>query len=248
MDLHSQIKFSLFHLTRLVIILAQKQWRRFVAALWGLCCHGISIEAIQNKDLHTSLAGYVLPISLGMKALLVSLSCWSCVLRHSLSRNQRDRLSFLPQTITKQYKPVFYNFNQQFINRFLTNEKIVLFNHWTNQHDRQAGIKLSLGAKPIRRQTTDAASHRSNYIKATASNVNSETNWFKASIGEVSHIWQSQIQSLKLLRARSNKLSDSKSKVLIRETLSILQNMTLFQLKNAKKNLRFWTNQDWEWS
>ena len=100
MDLHSQIKFSLFHIT-----MAQKQWRRFVAALWGLCCHGISIEAIQNKDLHTSLTGYILPISLGMKALLVSLSCWSCVLRHSLSRNQQV---LLPRAITKHYRPIFF--------------------------------------------------------------------------------------------------------------------------------------------
>lgn len=88
MDLHNRIKLSLFHLTILVVISAQKQWRRIVAALWGLCCHGIPTGAIKNKDLYTSMAGNVLPTSLGVKALLVSFSCWSCVLRHRLSRNQ----------------------------------------------------------------------------------------------------------------------------------------------------------------
>ena len=87
----------------------------------------------------------------------------------------------LPRATTKHYRPVF--FYPQLVNCFLTHKKVVQFNHWTNQHDKQAGIQLSLGAKLIRRQATGAASHRSNYKQATAFNANSEIHWFKASIG-----------------------------------------------------------------
>ena len=152
----------------------------------------------------------------------------------------------LPRATTKHYRPVF--FYPQLVNCFLTHKKVVQFNHWTNQHDKQAGIQLSLGAKLIRRQATGAASHRSNYKQATAFNANSEIHWFKASIGEVSHIWPSQIQCLKLLRARSDKLSDWKSKFLIRETFFHFAKHDAFSTKKCNKNLIFWTNQDWECS
>ena len=72
--------------------------------------------------------------------------------------------------------PIIEHFNQKCIKCLLTHEKVLFLNHWTKQHDKQAGITLSTGVEFIwwirKQNTKDTGSQWSNY--ATASNADSE--------------------------------------------------------------------------